>query len=67
MESSTEEMIGGENPWSTDDTLKVTHHKLDQKEIMIALKLLAIMESSLLLISLIVLGLGIYLFIDDEK
>ena len=40
--------------WRTDDTLKVTHSHLDQKEIMIAVKLLAILSSSLLLISLIV-------------
>ena len=48
------------NAWKTDDTLKVIHHhSLDQKEIMIALKLLGIMASSLLLIGLMVTGLGI--------
>ena len=46
--------------WSTDDALKVTHHhSLDQREIMIAPKLLGIMASSLLLIGLMVTGLGI--------
>ena len=46
------------NAWKTDDTLKVTHHNLDQKEMMIAVKLLGIMSSSLLLIGLMVVGLG---------
>ena len=46
-------------PWYPDDTLKVTHHSLDQKETMIAVKLFSIMASSLLLIGLMVTGLGI--------
>ena len=61
---SKDKSLGGVNPWSKDDTLKVTHHKFDQKEMMVAVKLLGIMGSSLLLISLIVTGLGIYLFIN---
>ena len=47
------------DPWSTDDTLEVTHHNMDLKEIMNAAKLLGIMASSLLLIGLLVIGLGI--------
>ena len=47
------------NGFTSDDTLKVTHHNFDQREIMIALKLLGIMASSLLLIGLMVTGLGI--------
>ena len=47
------------NAWITDDTLKVTHHKVDQKATMIALKLLGIMSFSLLLIALMVKVLGI--------
>ena len=47
------------NAWTTDDTLKVTHHYSDQKETMIAVKLLSIMASSLLLIALMVTCLGI--------
>ena len=46
------------NAFTTDETLKVTHHNLDQKEMMIAVKLLGIMSSSLLLIGLMVVGLG---------
>ena len=46
--------------FTTDNTLKVTHHNFDTKEIMIALKLHGIMSSSLLLIGLMVIGLGIY-------
>ena len=45
----------------TDDTLKVTHHKLGQEETMIAVKLCAIISSSLLLIALMVKVLGISL------
>ena len=48
------------NAWKTDDTLKVTTG-VDQKEIMIALKLHGILASSLLLIGLMVTGLGIYM------
>ena len=48
------------NAWTTDDTVKVTHHYSDQKEIMIAVKLLGIMASSLLLIALMVTCLGTY-------
>ena len=47
-----------DNNWKTDNTLKVTHHNLDKKEIRIALKLLGIMSSSLLLIGLMVTWLG---------
>ena len=47
------------NAWKTDDTLKVTHHYSDQKETMIAVKVLVIMASSLLLIALMVTCLGI--------
>ena len=46
--------------FTTDHTLKVTHHNFDTNEIMIALKLHGIMSSSLLLIGLMVIGLGIY-------
>ena len=46
------------NAWKTDDTLKVTHHIVDQKEIKIALRLLGIMATSLLLIGLMVTWLG---------
>ena len=46
------------NAWKTDDTLKVTHHIVDQKEIKIALRLLGIMATSLLLIGLLVTWLG---------
>ena len=45
------------NAFTTDETLKVTHH-YDQKEMMVVLKLYGILSSSLLLIGLIVLGLG---------
>ena len=47
-----------DNNWMTDNTLKVTYHNLDQKEIRVALKLLGIMSSSLLLIGLMVTWLG---------
>ena len=47
------------NAWKTDDTMKVTHG-IDQKEMMIALKLHGILASSLLLIGLMVIGLGIW-------
>ena len=47
-----------EDPWSFDNTLKVTHHNLDKKEIKIALRLLGIMATSLLLIGLMVTWLG---------
>ena len=48
------------NPWTTDDTLKVTqYHYLDQKEGVTAVKLYGIMASSLLLIALMVKLLGI--------
>ena len=53
--------------WHTDDTLKVTPHNLDQKETMNALKLLAIMAFSLLLIALMVKVLGISLAVKYEK
>ena len=45
------------NAWKTDDTLRVTA-SFNQREIMIAVKLLGIMASSLLLIGLMVTGLG---------
>ena len=44
--------------WRTDDTLRVSQ-SLDQKEIMVALKIYGIMASSLLLIGLKVTVLGI--------
>ena len=44
--------------WKTDDTLRVSQ-SLDQKEIMVALKIYGIMASSLLLIGLMVTVLGI--------
>ena len=47
------------NAWKAEDTLKVTHD-VDQKEIMVALKLHGILASSLLLIGLMVTGLGIW-------
>ena len=46
------------NAFITDDTLKVTYSNIDEKEIMVALKLLGIMSSSLLLIGLMVTWLG---------
>ena len=46
------------NAWKTDDTLRVTHHNLDQKEMKITLKLLGVMSSSLLLNGLMITGLG---------
>ena len=49
-----------DDAWKTDDTLKVTHHSVDQKEIMVALKLHGILASSLLLTGLMVTGLGIW-------
>ena len=48
-----------DDAWLTDDTLKVTHG-IDQKEMMIALKLHGILASSLLLIGVMVTGLGIW-------
>ena len=48
------------NAWTTDDTLKVTHHYSDQKETMIAVKLFGILASSLLLTALIFTRLGIF-------
>ena len=45
------------NAWKTDDTLKFTA-SLNQREIMIAVKLHGIIASSLLLIGLMVTGLG---------
>ena len=45
------------NAWKTEDTLKFTA-SLNQREIMIAVKLLGIIASSLLLIGLMVTGLG---------
>ena len=47
------------NAWKTDDTLKVTHQSVDQKETLIAVKLCVIMSLSLLLIALMVKLLGI--------
>ena len=44
--------------FTIDDTLQVTHHNLDKKEIKIALRLLGIMATSLLLIGLMVTWLG---------
>ena len=50
-----------DDAWTTDDTMKVTHH-YDETEISIALKLYVIMSSSLLLIGLMVTCLGIKFF-----
>ena len=47
------------NAFITDDTLKVTYSNIDEKEIMVALKLLGIMSSSLLLIGMMITTLGI--------
>ena len=46
-------------PWLTDETLKVTHQNLDQEGIMIAVKPLLILASSLPLLGMMVTGLGI--------
>ena len=51
------------NAWMTDDTLRVTHQKFDQKEMRIALKLLGIMASSLLLLGLMSTCLGMHWFL----
>ena len=48
------------NPWSTDNTLKVTHQSDAQKDTIIAMKMLAIMSFSLFIISLMVKVLGTY-------
>ena len=43
-----------------DDTLKVIHHHgVDEKEIMILVRLIGIMSSSLILLALMMKGLGI--------
>ena len=47
-----------DDAWSFDNTVKVTHHNLDQREVKIALRLLGIMATSLLLIGLMVTWLG---------
>ena len=62
LASSTDCFLQCAEPFAftTDHTLKVTHHNFDTNEIMIALKLHGIMSSSLLLIGLMVIGLGIY-------
>ena len=45
---------------TTDETLKVTHHhEVDQEEIMISVKLIGVMSSSLILLALMMKGLGI--------
>ena len=44
----------------TDETLKVTHHReVDQKQIMISVRLIGVMSSSLSLLALMMKGLGI--------
>ena len=48
------------NPWSTDETLKVIHDNKNQREIMIGIKLLGIMSSSLFLLGLMVTELGMF-------
>ena len=48
------------NPWSKDNTLKVTSHILNQNEMKIAMKLLGIVASSLLLTGVMVTCLGFY-------
>ena len=55
------------NEWKKDDSMIVTHHNLDQKKIMIALKLLAIILSSLLLFGLKITGLGIFLYLASYQ
>ena len=62
LASSTDCFLQCAEPFAftTDHTLKVTHHNFDTNENMIALKLYGIMSSSLLLIGLMVIGLGIY-------
>ena len=48
------------NALTTDETLKVTHGNItDQKEIMISVRLIGIMSSSLILLALMMKGLGI--------
>ena len=48
------------DPWSADDTLKVIHHHgMDEKEIMISVRLIGVMSSSLILLALMMKGLGI--------
>ena len=44
--------------YTLDEKMKVTH-QYDQKEIMTTLKLYGILSSSLLLVGLLVIGLGI--------
>ena len=66
--------IGGEGNWAdcspdcpmhpdalaTDATLKVTHHReVDEKQIMMSLRLIGVMSSSLILLALMMKGLGI--------
>ena len=44
----------------TDETLKVIHHReVDHEEIMISVRLIGIMSSSLILLALMMKGLGI--------
>ena len=47
------------DPWFADETLKVTHHHgMDEKEIMISVRLIGVMSSSLILLALMMRGLG---------
>ena len=45
--------------FTTDETLKVTHHREVEIEIMISVRLIGIMSSSLILLALMMKGLGI--------
>ena len=47
--------------------MKVAHHRLDKKELMIAVKLLGIIVFSLTIIGLMVTGLGINFVLKYEK
>ena len=47
------------NALATDDSLKVTHGMIvDEKEIMISVRLIGVMSSSLILLALMMRGLG---------
>ena len=55
------------NGFTTDDTLKVAHHRLEKKELMIAVKLLGIKVFSLTIIGLMFTGIGINFVLKYEK
>ena len=49
-----------DDAWSVDETLKITHHRdMDQKLMMISVRLIGIMSSSLILLALMMKGLGL--------